>query len=273
MTLNPETCLHEIGVAGVSVTADPAFNLRPDLDRAGAILSRLCPDRSAPLVAICLRNWMVDGPLSEWEGQVARALDAFVERTGAFAVFVPFQAQTEHFLTDDVGAADRVMSRMARASRAAILRESHGPKALAGVLAGCDLVVGMRLHSLVFAASAGVPVVGLVYDPKVASLMTRLGVEQYALALTEVAGLGERMSAAWARRDAIRADLAVTSADLRHLAASNAGLAIGVLEGHGARTVSTPAGGMAERLHTWPDPAPCRAASRAPTRCRHRPPP
>jgi hypothetical protein len=127
---------------------------------------------------------------------------------------------------------------MPRASRAAILRERHAPKALAGVLAGCDLVVGMRLHSLVFAASAGVPVVGLVYDPKVASLMTRLGVEQYALALTEVAGLLENGCRGLGRQ-AIRAD-PPSRAPICAIWPSNAGLAIRGLEGHGARTVSTP---------------------------------
>ncbi len=232
--------LDAIGVTGadVRVTADPAFSLRPNLGQAGAILSGLCPDRGAPLVAVCLRNWSVDGPPGQWESQVARALDTFIEGTGAFVVFVPFQALTQYLLTDDVTAARRVMDRMARAARAAILRDSHGPEAVAGVLAGCDLVVGMRLHSLVFAASASVPAVGLTYDPKVASLMARLGIEEYAVALTAVEGLAERMSMAWARRDAIRAELTVRSAQLRELAAENARLVMGLLDGPSTRPAS-----------------------------------
>lgn len=221
--------LHGLGVGDVQVTADPAFNLRPDLDRARPILSRLLP-AGRPVVAVCLRRWLQGDLAEDWDDQVARALDAFIERTGAFVLFVPFQALTRYGFTDDVLAGARVMDRMAGSARAAsISYDGHSPETVAGILAQCDLVVGMRLHALVLAASAGVPVVGLAYDPKVTSLMLRLGLEEYTVALDAVAGLEERMFMAWARRDAIRVQLTVRSAELRQRAADNAGLAIGLL--------------------------------------------
>src|SRR5688500_29004 len=80
-----------IGAPDVRVRANPAISLRADLDEADAILSRLCPERGTPLVAVCLRNWMQSGAPGQWERQVAQVLDAFIEHTGAFVVFVPFQ--------------------------------------------------------------------------------------------------------------------------------------------------------------------------------------
>ncbi|MEW5935139.1 MAG: polysaccharide pyruvyl transferase family protein, partial [Bacillota bacterium] len=41
-----------------------------------------------------------------------------------------------------------------------------------------DLVIGMRLHALIFAVAAGVPVVGVSYDPKVESFLAEVGCPQ-----------------------------------------------------------------------------------------------
>ena len=42
-----------------------------------------------------------------------------------------------------------------------------------------DAVVSMRLHALIFAASQGVPLVGVVYDPKVSSFLKYMGQELF----------------------------------------------------------------------------------------------
>ncbi|MBR5252423.1 MAG: polysaccharide pyruvyl transferase CsaB [Clostridia bacterium] len=52
-----------------------------------------------------------------------------------------------------------------------------------GVLGGAKFALGMRLHSIIFASSAGVPVIGLSYDPKVKSMMRCLG-QTYMVDLT-----------------------------------------------------------------------------------------
>jgi polysaccharide pyruvyl transferase CsaB len=238
--------LGDIGVPGVEVTADPAFSVRPDLDAARRALSRLPAASGAPRLAVCLRSWMQDDPARPWEDRAAQALDAVVERTGACVVFVPFQALSDYFLTDDVGAAERVMARMARHAHAVALDRAHEPAVVAGILAGCDLVVGMRLHAVVFAAAAGVPVVGLTYDPKVRALMADLGLGDYALDLAEASRLDERIAAAWASRDALRAALGASAARLRARAAANADRALGLLDGPRA-----PAPSAVEWISAW----------------------
>lgn len=47
-----------------------------------------------------------------------------------------------------------------------------------------SLVISMRLHTLIFAAGQGVPLIGLVYDPKVSGFLDDLGQKRY-LSLTE----------------------------------------------------------------------------------------
>lgn len=234
--------LRKGGVNGTEVrlTADPAFGLRPDEAAGRMILTDFGADPGRPRVAVCLRPWETDVSPDSWAEKVAAALDAFIEQTGAFLVFVPFHTLPGHEMTDDVGVAERVADRMTASSSAAVLRGRPTPEVVAGVVAACDLVVGMRLHSLIFAGIAAAPAVGLVYDPKVLNVMRQLGLEEYAVSLDDVDRLGERMATAWERREEISAELAARRAGLRQQAALNATLAVSLLDAGPTRAAGMP---------------------------------
>ena len=48
---------------------------------------------------------------------------------------------------------------------------------LLGVVGGAQFILGMRLHTLIYAAKMGTPVIGLTYDPKVEATMRYIGQE------------------------------------------------------------------------------------------------
>jgi polysaccharide pyruvyl transferase WcaK-like protein len=75
-----------------------------------------------------------------------------------------------------------------------------------GVMSLCRLFVGMRLHSLIISAKAGTPVVGMVYAPKVRSLLAQLGTPGLAceLATLDAAALEQTLLYAWQNVDDIR---------------------------------------------------------------------
>ena len=50
---------------------------------------------------------------------------------------------------------------------------------LIGILSRMKVVVSMRLHGLIFSASQGVPLVGIVYDQKVSSFLSYIGQDLY----------------------------------------------------------------------------------------------
>ena len=165
--------LRGIGVdpAKIEVTADPAFLLRPSpgVDPA--------PGRERPLLGVCLRPWAIGVEPPEWERAVAEGLDRFLAARGGTALFLPFQS-APGAREDDRRVAERVVSRMRERDRAVVSEVPASGAAAAGILSACDVVVGMRLHSLVFALSAGVPPVAVGYDPKVSALMETFGLSR-----------------------------------------------------------------------------------------------
>ena len=70
----------------------------------------------------------------------------------------------------------------------------------------CGLLVGMRFHSLILASAVGVPIVGLVYAPKVRGYMRLLKAERYSIELAELDAerLAERLAEAWNQRREIQ---------------------------------------------------------------------
>jgi hypothetical protein len=64
------------------------------------------------------------------------------------------------------------------------------------VQSAADVVIGMRLHSVIMAAAAGVPVVALAYDPKVVNTMKALGADRMTLDLDDVGALAEKVGEA-----------------------------------------------------------------------------
>lgn len=178
----------------ILVTADPVFNrsrANPGgKPRSGKIAENL-------LVGVALRNWDVGVDPAEWEKHTARGLDKFLERhPGGQILFVPFQDSNETLL-DDPGIARRVQRLMKNQHQTSIYKSLASLYNLETALSGCDLILGMRLHSLILAIKYGIPAVALSYDQKIANAMIRAGLESYSIPISEldserVSGLLER---------------------------------------------------------------------------------
>jgi len=228
-----KACLQALGLPGegLQVTADPAFNLRVNEQKAEEVLARTRVRRAGPLVGISLRHWEINLDAEKWQQEMAAALDRLLESHAGSLIFVPFQ-HGERQLTDDLAVAKAVTARMRHAEAATVLYKSYPPEVIAGLLARCDLVVGMRLHSLVFAIKAAVPAVGLIYDPKAANLMSRAALGAYTVDLPTLRGeeLWEAMSRALDHREEVRRHLAGQVGELTQLATENARLAVSLLD-------------------------------------------
>ncbi|MGQ9512171.1 polysaccharide pyruvyl transferase CsaB [Thermodesulfitimonas sp.] len=156
--------LRSLGVRRpVHVTADPVLGLTIPAGAAtrGEELLGAAGIGMAPLVGISLRRWpQVERVLPA----VARAVARLIAE-GWRAVLLPLQP-------DDYGVLTALQKELGGVPRLLKIEGFHDLMAVAGRL---NLGIGMRLHFLIFAALAGVPAVGLSYDPKVARFMAAVG--------------------------------------------------------------------------------------------------
>ncbi|MFN2305227.1 MAG: polysaccharide pyruvyl transferase CsaB, partial [Anaerolineales bacterium] len=167
------------------VLTDPAFSLQPDHGAADDVLQGLLSDE-LPVVGICLRNWDVGVSAQAWQKEVAQALDQFLNTHTVQLLFVPFQVSSADILVNDQKVAENVVGMMHHSDQAVVLLGDHSPETVMGILAQCQLVLGMRLHSAILAASCAVPVVGIIYDPKVKNVMHHLCMDEYGIEISEL---------------------------------------------------------------------------------------
>ncbi len=207
--------LEEVGVErDLVVTADPALLLPPEPFTAEMMRQEGVP-ADARLVGMSVRE---PGRAAEkldegdYHALLADVADFLVRRLDAHVVFMPMERH-------DVRHAHAVLSRMTAPDRGRILHSAYTPGQVLGLMSHLDLVVGMRLHFLIFAAVSGLPVLPLPYAGKVFDFARRLGApalvgvarEQVGLLLAEVDRL-------WDEFPQRRVDLGARVRALRELA-------------------------------------------------------
>ena len=167
ITLRDTDSLQELEQMGVgsdamTVTADPVFTLNgisPDAAREILTAAGIPTDR--PILAVSMRQ---SGKIEQAVPELARFCDEAAKTHTV--LFILMQTPADSAVTE------QIRSRMSAPSY--VLETPGKPETMMGVIGLCNLVFSMRLHTVIFAAKQRVPVMGLVYDPKVASYLDLL---------------------------------------------------------------------------------------------------
>lgn len=208
--------LRSLGVTRppIFVTADASLALEPasavEPAPAGEDGPMDVPPGRGPLIGLALRSWHegVDVP------GLAALADLLASRLGARLVFLPMHRP------GDREVAEAVLVRM-RTPGTILDRTSH-PRRLLALLSRFDLVIGMRLHALILAAIAGVPMIGLSYDPKIDNFLRSLEWEAcWSVADLRADRVVTQAAGALARADELKAALARRLPILRERARHN----------------------------------------------------
>lgn len=156
--------LREIGVENenVVITADPALNLEIADERRGAeiLLSEGVP-KGHKILGVSVRRWSNLAP--EFENELARACDYAYEKYGYYTVFLPMQSSRDTAILQSI---KRKMK-----NKSSIIKKRYSVEDMLSIIKQFDLCIGMRLHTLIYATISSVPLIGLVYDPKISSFM------------------------------------------------------------------------------------------------------
>ncbi len=226
ITLREKSSLDELNKIGVDnpniqVTADPAFTLSPCSDEAAdEILSKCGISPDEDFVCVSIRPWKTLG--ENFESEIAESAKYIYKQYGIKTLFVPMQCPKD----------TEISKRAAKLSGTCGLAapENLTPSEILGVAKRSRLVIGMRLHMLIYAASVATPIIGLIYDPKVSAVIEYIGrSDELAVENLSSAELDRIIDRVMLSCDSISAELKKSTAELAKLAKLNAEKAIEII--------------------------------------------
>ena len=174
ITLREPDSLDELRAMGVDkpeilLTADPALTLRQaPADQTDSVLLRAGIPPHGRYICFALRRWK---GFEEKAPLFSKAAEYAYRTYGLTPVF----AAVEKHL--DPGA-NQLAARGLSVPHY-FLNDAGGAGTIIGALSRMEIVVSMRLHALIFAAGQGIPLAGVVYDPKVSAFLRYIGQEQF----------------------------------------------------------------------------------------------
>ncbi|UPK43497.1 polysaccharide pyruvyl transferase CsaB [Paenibacillus pabuli] len=125
-----------------------------------------------PVIGVSVRFWESD---RKELTAIAAGLKKLCSKKAVHLRFLPFHLpldeQASRFVMEMLGDLGN------KGSEVSITKDLTDPQLMLQEVSNCDVVIGMRLHSLIYAASQYVPPVGISYDPKIDQFMLRLDSE------------------------------------------------------------------------------------------------
>ncbi len=187
--------------APVEFLPDPALSLTPASEEtARQLLRSEGVDCSSPTVGICLRDFRA-GPafrihhydqhfqhaqVEQYLESIRQLVHALTTTLNANVVLLPMHTVPPD---DDRVPAEKIASRLGKErERVTLVRTQFAPREMKAILGMMDLVVGVRLHSIILATSMNVPTISIGYSSKILAFVKLVGREEECRRLQDVRG-------------------------------------------------------------------------------------
>ena len=123
------------------------------------------------------------------------------------------------------------ISKLVNQENCYVLSEQYNVEEIMGIIKEMEIIIAMRLHSLIYAATQQVPMVGLSYDPKINGILHSIGMDY----ICDVRGLNyndlvEKINYVWNNRTELKERLIKQDEELKTKALSNVTMALDLLK-------------------------------------------
>lgn len=206
----------------IVVTADPVFTLDvapKEVIENIFIKEGITSDKK--FVGISIRPWKRADNLVE---VISKAIDYMIEKYDVNIILIPM-----HY-PEDLDISNRVLDNVDK-SRCFVIKDQYAVEEIMGIIRELDMIVAMRLHSLIYAATQEIPMVGLVYDPKVEGILYSLEMNHMSnVENLDYNHLVENIDYVWNNKEELRDILKRGDEELKSRALSNVKMAMELLK-------------------------------------------
>ena len=165
--------LHDMGVSkpDIKITADPALLLSSaPAHKVESYLLSQGLNMEQKYAMFVLRPWKnVDEKLHVFAAEAER----LYKEKGLIPVFFALEPGRDRQISEKTASMVHCPCH--------VISAPHDGHLIVGLMGKMEMVISMRLHALIFAAGLGIPLVGIVYDPKVSAFLDYLRQDRYVM--------------------------------------------------------------------------------------------
>jgi polysaccharide pyruvyl transferase WcaK-like protein len=207
--------IKSIGVENpnIALSIDPVFSLEPEEIPATE------NEPAGGSFVISLRPWQHNEPA--FVEKMAEIINYTAEKYSLTPILIPLQMMDVTILRETAK----------RLTCENILHTKvHDYKTIMAIISRAEFAICMRLHALIYAVSVGLPIIGLVYDPKVANFISYMNENsQVSTSAPSVSALKSMVDNIQQNPAAAKEKIAAERERLRKLAGQDAQVAISLL--------------------------------------------
>lgn len=150
--------------------ADPSFllvkaDLKDILERNPS-LNKFIAGYHQPLIGISVRN--CKGQSDKLKRNIAQIADFLIEEYNAKIIFIPFHVRKDELISKEI------IELINMKEESYFLKDEYSPEEVLAIISRLTLVLGVRLHSLMFSCLMNIPFIAVNYDPKVENFVKNL---------------------------------------------------------------------------------------------------